>query len=1252
MARGKKTQSAAPKSRDFYDKLVLNLFLIHLFGINVFEEYQKNGQAIRPFRRLTERLEGCKLEGLADDGLHYYFHELTEGDFFEFPENQISKDMLLEYEKNIVALTNHINEHRSAPIQWKYYQYLALVFVEIYLDRYFGNREKLLKDLNAFIKDFNAANADTSIEIPEYKLEDLNKICMQNATGSGKTLLMAANFYQYRHYLEKYNQAKTNNGLTFLITPNERLSAQNAAEFNGCGMFCVPYNKDAMTSPATVYSLEVQKLADKDGEKSVNTAALGNQNLLFIDEGHTGLASNTASAWYSARSMLCDKGFAFEYSATFKQAVEGTVHENEYAKAILFDYSYRWFYEDGYGKDYQIFNFPDENSKKSDSQLELYLTASLLKFAQQLLIYEQSGSKLKQFNIEKPLWVWVGHSVGGKSKEDAAAQTDVEKILKFLAGFLLNQEIFQQRIIALLTQNGRDNGLIDDHGNDLFFGAFATLKKWKNAHNDMTGQQLYNKILSLVFHTTVPGGHLVLDRVKGDTGEILLKVSTATEYFGEINVSAASELCTALEKNQEFSSLIEIHSDSTAQPMFDDIKNSTSPINLLIGAKKFAEGWDCWRVSLLGLLNVGKTEGPQIIQLFGRGVRLKGFKWSLKRSSHLNPLPPTRPDGLQELELLCVFGVSADAMVKFKEYLQKEMRCSTGKQVITVPLTVCQLDNKKLKVLCPKQKKDNGKEYNFKVDGPVPEISGDIPEIIQKNRIVLDWYPKIQSMIADDIRQQTGKFYEKYSEGNLCHLTDYLDFQELYFVAEHWKRQNAKYNYNCSLSGIKALFEQSSWYQLLIPQSKLHPQNFQEIQEIQNIARVLLEKYLCKLYDECNNAYMKPRLEYRVLDYSNENIPEEQEYQIIYDESDESLKTSLLQIVADLKKYKIANGNQLGAIEFSGHLFNPLFFSENSNVKIVPCSLNASEYRFVKHLSEYQKAHQKEIADKWGNIYLLRNQSRGKGMGFFEANNFYPDFILWCIKDGKQFITFIEPHGLKNEGPGSPKIQFCKGVKDIQKRLNDPSVVLNSFILSPTALSQLQWGLSEEQMKENHILFQGAEDGEAYISQLFDLLEKDNVSHIRSNKAKSSRNTYHQTLISELLKSGENNTRSLEDLVACWAVLSKPEAVAEALGNRDDVKSWKENYPDKIKDDESIITALRYMIDRSMISISKDLKVSLRDDCLTNKSNDVKMDAAMAMEAVTILHQTKPQSFCFAFDKFISADFLTAARRGDFAYAA
>ena len=37
-------------------------------------------------------------------------------------------------------------------------------------------------------------------------------------------------------------------------------------------------------------------------------------------------------------------------------------------------------------------------------------------------------------------------------------------------------------------------------------------------------------------------------------------------------------------------------------------------------------------------MNVGKKEGSEIIQLFGRGVRLKGFRFKLKRTSALDPL--------------------------------------------------------------------------------------------------------------------------------------------------------------------------------------------------------------------------------------------------------------------------------------------------------------------------------------------------------------------------------------------------------------------------------------------------------------------------------------------------------------------------------------------------------------------------------------------------------------------------------------
>lgn len=85
--------------------------------------------------------------------------------------------------------------------------------------------------------------------------------------------------------------------------------------------------------------------------------------------------------------------------------------------------------------------------------------------------------------------------------------------------------------------------------------------------------------------------------------------------------------------------------------------------------RKFTEGWSSWRVSTMGLLNMGKGEGSQIIQLFGRGVRLKGQDYSLKRST-----PSQRPKGtyLDRLETLNIFGVNAGYMATFKEYLKEE----------------------------------------------------------------------------------------------------------------------------------------------------------------------------------------------------------------------------------------------------------------------------------------------------------------------------------------------------------------------------------------------------------------------------------------------------------------------------------------------------------------------------------------------------------------------------------------------------
>ena len=138
------------------------------------------------------------------------------------------------------------------------------------------------------------------------------------------------------------------------------------------------------------------------------------------------------------RNRLCENGFSFEYSATFGQAIKASGNtkylEQEYSKCILFDYSYKYFYHDGYGKDYYILNL-DKHSNAA--YLQKYLIVALLAFYQQQKIFEDNKISFKPFLIEKPLWIFVGGSVTKTlNKND---KTDVINILSFLANFLKNK---------------------------------------------------------------------------------------------------------------------------------------------------------------------------------------------------------------------------------------------------------------------------------------------------------------------------------------------------------------------------------------------------------------------------------------------------------------------------------------------------------------------------------------------------------------------------------------------------------------------------------------------------------------------------------------------------------------------------------------------------------------------------------------------------------------------------------------------
>ena len=82
-------------------------------------------------------------------------------------------------------------------------------------------------------------------------------------------------------------------------------------------------------------------------------------------------------------------------------------------------------------------------------------------------------------------------------------------------------------------------------------------------------------------------------------------------------------------------------------------------------------------------------------------------------------------------------------------------------------------------------------------------------------------------------------------------------------------------------------------------------------------------------------------------------------------------------------------------------------------------------------------------------------------------------------------VAFVDPKGIRNLGLTDPKIGFHETVKEIERRLGDPNVMLDSFIVSntPSHVMRKLWGIEKPEMVKRHILFQD-EDRASYIAAM------------------------------------------------------------------------------------------------------------------------------------------------------------------------
>jgi len=576
---------------------------------------------------------------------------------------------------------------------------------------------------------------------------------------------------------------------------------------------------------------------------------------------------------------------------------------------------------------------------------------------------------------------------------------------------------------------------------------------------------------------------LYLDNLKGANGELGLRIGEA-DYFGVVNVGDEAKLHSLAMDNKVLGT-----DKDFSTSLFKNINERDSKINLLIGSKKFTEGWSSWRVSSMGLMNIGKSEGSQIIQLFGRGVRLKGYNFSLKRSDGLDEYQ--KPTNLKELrkylaplETLNIFGIKADYMEKFKEFLEQEgLPANDSKwHTIKIPTIIkTELLENNLKIVQVKEKEDFKKKVNV-------ELQLD-NNLFAHSKVELDWYPKIQVLGNQNTSVVVAKNNGFLTEFNLA----FVNWKNVFIEMEKYKFDKNWNNLSISLQELKNIINAKSWYTLFIPNQELEMNTFSQVATWENLVISLLKKYTEKYYNYHKNKFNSEHIETRILNANDDNFIYEYEVKLNVEGRNETIETRIAQLIEEIQNKTFADFKQLGtnfiAFDNSKHLYTPLLYLDRQSYKdtmqVSPVPLDASEREFMDDLIVHYKANTKFYEDK--KVFLLRNQSK-KGIGFFvDANNFYPDFILWILKDDKQYITFIDPKGIRNsKGLSDPKIQFQKVIKEkIQPQVNKDNIVLNSFIVSNTSFWELPWkeDKSIEEFHRNNVVFQ-QEDKNSYIGKI------------------------------------------------------------------------------------------------------------------------------------------------------------------------
>ncbi|NOU60579.1 DEAD/DEAH box helicase family protein [Marinifilum caeruleilacunae] len=968
----------------------------------------------------------------------------------------LDNKLLDKIKKYLKTYNEYLKSNFKPEVSLRYYQILSLYYSELY---------------------FNKRNESDFIFSKD-------NLAYWMATGSGKTIVMHLNILQYLSFNKNFKDFEI-----IMTTPGVNLIEQHERELKPYLDFINKgYRNTIKLIIDTTQGLvsKAEKIPDYFEAPDTKTF----RRLILVDEAHIGLGTNSdMGKFMNLRKKLNKRNsFLFEYSATFHNI--NTKLENEYEKAIVYDYNYNLFYRDGYGKDYFFQQIGDDilnkdiddnlhhNLQVINEKIELWKSAD---YSIQKNLFKASHFP------DKPLIAFMGNTVNNKDKSAKNEDDEVSDITNIV------------NFLAKLTETEK--------------------RKYKHLFNDETQ------------------GKLTLTRNPETDDEILLSYGIGG-YWGIVNVGNGAKFINDLNNDNDIfikNTRDQIIVSNIERYSFKNIDHKSSPINVLIGSRKFAEGWNCFRVSVIGLINLGSSKGNKIIQIFGRGVRIKGLKNDGKRTfaAHYEDyfsLDKIKEDEkLRMLETLCVFSLNRTYLEKFLDTVNKELSISKQFEVVVKPSIIKlnkgkELEFEKLKKHLPifKLSKTEVHQKRVSLNGNNQfsieyQQNGNIEKGDVNNfSIKLDYRTK-KDEIGVDILGELSSFYRNYSV--------FIDQRKINAVISEFEFENGLF---ITTKSKKITFKDilPFVYEVKISEKKDKDKksiDHANIDFIENVVNQVTLDFLKKLKNKVNWYINNNNYKYNEeLKQSSETEKGDfiESYYIIksIDTTKEvSGKTKFksdAEIENEIQNFEntIEEITERLKIENIGnHIYHPLLRETNNviedekELKITPDKLNSGEKKFIQDAAQFF-SHNIDYKDF--DIYLMRNVESLKSIGIYlndDSQVFYPDFVLWLVSANITYINFIDPKGQMGLQDAqtlsmNEKVNIADKSKNetlvlLEKELkktHNKDFILNSFLLlrdssnmgTKGVSSNLEWQKSN--MIDKHILrlnWHATDESEGFVDE-------------------------------------------------------------------------------------------------------------------------------------------------------------------------